>query len=225
MTRRLAAGDDEGAAHAQNRSIGLSLALCAPFLVGFFMIPQELISGAYMRGMFDGEAAARSAYVLEAYAFGLIPMVLIRSSVAPFQARGDTATPMYCFFGGLAFNVLLKIALSAPLGPVGLAIGTAVGAWINFVALTWLARDRSLTKSDDRLYENIALMAFASAGAAFVTPYALDLSARFVALLPWLRNEVLVTLTFGALCLVYGGLYTGGALLFGRGLRRQLSGR
>ena len=223
MTRRLAAGDDEGAAHAQNRSIGLSLALCAPFLVGFFMIPQELISGAYMRGMFDGEAAARSAYVLEAYAFGLIPMVLIRSSVAPFQARGDTATPMYCFFGGLAFNVLLKIALSAPLGPVGLAIGTAVGAWINFGLLIFLARRWRYSTPDDRLYENIALMLFAAAGAALVTPPALGAFAGVAAHLPFLRNEFLLAATFSALSLVYLALYAGGATLFGRGLRRQLS--
>ena len=90
MTRRIAAGDPLGAARAQNRSIALSLALCAPFLVGFLMIPEELIRGAYMRGAFDGEAALRSARVLEAYGFGLIPMVLIRSAVAPFQSRGDT---------------------------------------------------------------------------------------------------------------------------------------
>ena len=41
MTRRLAAGDPSGAARAQNRSIALSLALAAPFLVGFLMIPEE----------------------------------------------------------------------------------------------------------------------------------------------------------------------------------------
>ena len=39
-----------------------------------------------------------------AYGFGLIPMVLIRSAVATFQSRGDTATPANCFFGGLAVN-------------------------------------------------------------------------------------------------------------------------
>src|SRR6202021_476390 len=37
MTRRLASGDPLGAARTQNRSIALSLALSAPFLVGFLM--------------------------------------------------------------------------------------------------------------------------------------------------------------------------------------------
>ena len=223
MTRRLAAGDESGAARAQNRSVALSLALSAPFLVGFLMIPQELIRGAYMRGAFDAAAAMRSASVLAAYGFGLIPMVLIRSSVAPFQARGDTLTPTYCFFAGLFFNVLLKIGLSQPLGPVGLAIGTAFGAWMNFTLLTYLARQRELTEPDDRLYENISLMLFAAAGAAFVTPYSAAGAAWFAGKLPLLRNETIVVVTFGALSLVYGALYALGATLFGRGLRRQLS--
>ena len=161
--------------------------------------------------------------MLEAYGFGLIPMVLIRSAVAPFQARGDTATPMYCFFAGLAFNVLLKIGLSGPLGPVGLAIGTAVGAWVNFILLNYLASEREFLHPDARLYENIALMLFASAGAALVTPSALAAAAALAGRLPALRNEMILVLSFGALSLIYGALYALGALLFGRGLRRQLT--
>jgi putative peptidoglycan lipid II flippase len=223
MTRRITAGDLLGAARAQNRSIALSLALCAPFLVGFLMIPEELIRGAYMRGAFDGLAALRSARVLEAYGFGLIPMVLIRSAVAPFQSRGDTRTPMMCFFAGLAVNVGLKIGLSASLGPVGLAIGTAAGAWINFGLLIALARRRSLSVLDDRLYENIALVGFSAGGAALATPLALQTFAMLATQLPLLRNEFLLVGTFSALSLVYLALYAGGAMLFGRGLRRQLS--
>lgn len=222
MTRKLAAGDPGGAARAQNRSIALSLALAAPFLVGFLMIPEELARGAYMRGAFTDDAARRAGAVLAAYAFGLIPMVLIRSSVATFQSRGDTRTPMNCFFAGLGANVILKIALSGWLGPVGLAIGTAVGAWINFALLVIIGRRRELTEPDDRLYENIALMLFAAAGAALATPLFLAAAANIAPLLPFLRNEFLVAITFAGLGLVYGGLYAGGTMLFGRGLRRQL---
>ena len=223
MTKRLAAADPNGAARAQNRSIALSLAMCAPFLVGFLMIPEEMIRGAYMRGAFDGAAALRSSHVLAAYGFGLIPMVLIRSAVAAFQSRGDTTTPMMCFFAGLAANVALKLALSGMLGPMGLAVGTAVGAWINFGLLVFLARRRGFSEPDDRLFENIALMLFSAAGAAFATPTCLAASAGLAAHLPFLHNEFLVAATFTALSLVYLALYAGGSLLFGRGMRRQLS--
>jgi putative peptidoglycan lipid II flippase len=222
MTRRLASGDPHGAARSQNRSIALSLALSAPFLVGFLMIPEELIRGAYMRGVFDAEAARRSANVLQAYGIGLIPMVLIRSAVATFQSRGDTRTPMLCFFGGLAINLILKLTLSRDLGVVGLALGTAAGAWINFGLLILIGRLRGLSLSEDRLYENIALMLFSAAGAALATPLLLSAAEAVARGLPFLRNEFVVVATFGGLSLAYGALFALATLVFGRSVRRQL---
>jgi len=222
MTRRLAANDPGGAARAQNRSIAVSLALSAPFLVGFLMIPDELIRGAYMRGAFDAEAAQRSANVLQAYGIGLIPMVLIRSAVATFQSRGDTKTPMLCFFGGLAVNLVLKVTLSHHLGVVALALGTAAGAWINFGLLILIGRMRGLALTEDRLYENIALMLFAAAGAALATPALLSVADGFARGLPFLRNEFVVVATFGGLSAIYGTLYSLATLIFGRTIRRQL---
>jgi putative peptidoglycan lipid II flippase len=221
MTRRIAAGDPAGAQRAQNRSISLSLLLAAPFLVGFLLIPEELVRGAYLRGAFDAAAAHRAALVLTAYGFGLIPMVLIRSAVATFQARGDTATPANCFYAGLAVNVALKLALSGSMGPAGLAIGTAVGAWINFALLISIGRRRGLARADDRLIENIALMLFSTAGAALATVPALALIRPIARSLPFLRNEIAVVTLFAALCLAYGGLAVLATTLFGRGLRRQ----
>jgi putative peptidoglycan lipid II flippase len=223
MTRRIAAGDPTGAARAQNRSIALSLALSAPFLVGFLMIPDELVRGAYMRGAFDAEAARRSAAVLLAYGLGLIPMVLIRSAVATFQSRGDTRTPMYCFFVGLVINVMLKFTLSGSMGPAGLALGTAAGAWINFGLLLLLGRRRGLAEPDDRLYENIALTAFAACGAALATPALLGAADSIGRGLPFLRDVFIVAATFAALSLVYGALLAAASLLFGRTIRRQLT--
>ena len=81
--------------------------------------------GAFLRGAFTAEAARGSAAVLAAYGLGLAPMVLIRSAVASFQSRGDTTTPMLCFFAGLLVNLALKLALYRPLGPAGLAMATA----------------------------------------------------------------------------------------------------
>jgi putative peptidoglycan lipid II flippase len=222
MTRRLASGDALAAQRAQNRSIALSLALCAPFLVGFLLIPGELVRGAYLRGAFNALAAERAASVLGAYGLGLIPMVLIRSAVATFQSRGDTRTPANCFYAGLVVNVLLKIALSGSYGPAGLALGTAAGAWINFLLLIWLGHRRGLARADDKLIENVALMLFATAGAALATLPGLALARMLVRALPILRNEFVLVTTFAALCLAYGALFLLATKLFGRSLRRQL---
>jgi putative peptidoglycan lipid II flippase len=148
--------------------------------------------------------------------------VLIRSAVATFQSRGDTRTPMHCFFAGLAINVALKLTLSGPLGPAGLAFGTAAGAWVNFALLLWLGRRRGFTQRDDRLSENIALIGFAAAGAALATPWLLGGVGLIGHGLPLLRNEFIVVTTFAALSLAYAGLFAMATLLFGRTPRRQL---
>ena len=147
MSRRLAAGDERGAAAAQNRSIALTFALAAPFFVAFLILPEETMRGAFLRGAFTAQAARGSAAVLAAYGLGLAPMVLIRSAVASFQSRGDTTTPMLCFFAGLAVNLALKLALYQPMGPAGLALATATGAWINFALLIVLGHAAAMVRA------------------------------------------------------------------------------
>jgi putative peptidoglycan lipid II flippase len=218
MSRRIASGDPEGAQKSQNRTVALSLALCAPFLVGFLLIPDELVRAAYQRGAFSAASADRSASVLAAYGFGLLPMVLIRSAVATFQSRGDFKTPRNCFYGGLVVNVALKFALTGSLGATGLAIATSVGAWINFGLLIYLAHARKLAHADDELIESLALILFATAGAAAATLPGLELAHALVRRLPILRNELVLITTFGLMCLAYGVLIELTGRLFGRSL-------
>ncbi len=151
MSRRLAQGEPDAALHAQNRTMAVTFALSAPFFVVFLLMPDEIMRGVFERGSFSPEAAARSAAVLAAYGWGLLPVVLIRSAVASFQSRGDTTTPMVAALIAVACNVALKIVLYKPLGAVGLAGATAVGAWINLLVLGALATRRGTMRFDDNL--------------------------------------------------------------------------
>ena len=163
MSRRLAAGDRDAAYHAQNRTAALSLALSAPFFVAFIMIPEWIMRAAFEHGAFTGTAADRSAAVLEAYGFGLPAIVLIRSALPSFLARGDTRTPMLVTLASFAVNVLLKIVLYRPFGAVGLAAATAVGSWINLGLLVFLALRRDEMHPDMQLGRIVAAIAIASA--------------------------------------------------------------
>lgn len=139
MSRRLAAGDATGAHAAQNRAIGLTLALAAPCAIAFLILPDLILSALFRRGAFDAAAVARSAEVLAAYAIGLPAAVILRSVTASFYARHDTATPLWASFTGYGVNIALKIVLTARLGVVGLALATSAGIWTNVVILWWLA--------------------------------------------------------------------------------------
>ena len=151
MTRLFAQGQSGSALNAQNRTFALTLALSAPFFVAFILIPGPIMRGVFLRGHFTAEAAQASADVLAAYGFGLLPVVLIRSAVASFQARGDTRIPMIASLAAVGCNLGLKLLLYKPFGAAGLAAATAAGAWINLLILSGLAlRDGSM-RFDDTL--------------------------------------------------------------------------
>jgi putative peptidoglycan lipid II flippase len=158
MSRRIAAGDVTGAHAAQNRAIGLTLALAAPCAVAFVLIPDLIMSALFQRGAFDAAAAARSGAVLAAYSAALPAAVLVRSVVASFYARGDTKTPLYASLAGYGINVALKLALTPSLGVVGLALGTAAGMWVNVGLLWWLAYRRRWTDPSRALVRTLAIV-------------------------------------------------------------------
>ena len=178
--------------------------------------------GAFLRGAFTAQAARGSAAVLAAYGLGLAPMVLIRSAVASFQSRGDTTTPMLCFFAGLAVNLALKLALYQPMGPAGLALATATGAWINFALLIALGMRRRWFAPDKRLIENVAIAAFAAGAAAFAAPFCFLAADHYLGRLPLLRNELDIVVAGLLAFVVYAIVYVLGALAFGRSARKQL---
>lgn len=151
MSRLVAAGDEEAANHEQNRAFGMTLLMALPCVAAFLTMPDLLVKALFGRGAFDARAAEVAASVLFAYSLGLIPVLMLRSAVASFFARGDTATPVMASLAALGVNVALKIALAQSLGAAGLALATAIGAWVNLGILYALALRRGWTRPTEPL--------------------------------------------------------------------------
>jgi len=156
LSRRLAAGDEAGARDAQNRAIEFTLLLSLPCLVAFLLVPDLILRALFVRGAFTAADAAAAGATLAAYALGLVPFVLIRSAVAPFFARGDTATPVKAALIAVAVNIAFKILLMGPLAQVGLALATTIGAWINFALVVWFAWRAGFMRLDADLVRSLA---------------------------------------------------------------------
>jgi putative peptidoglycan lipid II flippase len=213
MSRRLAAGDHGGAAHAQNRAVEFTLLLSIPCIAAFFVIPELIMRGLFVRGAFTAADAQAAGRTLAAYAFGLLPFVLMRSAVATFFARGDTATPVKAALIAVAVNIGFKFLLMGPLAQMGLAIATSIGAWINLGLVIWFAHRAKHTQTDARLRKS----ALKLAAAGLVMAGVLWLCVAPVAHLfeGWGRWRDLATLT--AVSAIGGGIYVGIVLvLFGR---------
>ena len=146
MSARLARGDNSGSSAAQNRSAATSLLLTLPFMAAFIAIPGTIMRAVFVHGAFDAGAARLAALALAAYGVGLPAMALVRIVASTFYARHDTITPARATVTALASNIILKLLFvwGLHLGVAGLALGTALGAWINVGILTWFGRSRAL---------------------------------------------------------------------------------
>ena len=168
MARRIASGDEAGAKHAQSRAVEFTLLLSIPCVAAFFVIPDLIMRALFMRGAFTNADALAAGYTLTAYAFGLLPFVLIRSTVATFFARGDTATPVKAALVAAAVNIAFKILLMGPLAQAGLALATSIGAWINLGLVVWFAHRAGLGGIDSRLRQSALKLAIAGLALAAV---------------------------------------------------------
>ena len=213
MTHRIAAGDDAGARSAQNRAIEFALLLGIPCIVAFLVMPDLIMRGLFMRGRFTAGDAHTAAMTLMAYTIGLVPFVLIRSVVAPFLARGDTATPVKAALTGTAVNIVFKVVLMGSLAQVGLALATSIGAWINFLLVLWLAARADFFAADRELKSSLAKIAAAGLAMALLLLVAKPLVMGLLSSLSRFRNESELL----ALALIGGTFYGGLVLsLFGR---------
>lgn len=219
MSRRLTSGDHAGAMASQRRAFEFTLLFSMPFVAAFLTVPDVIMRAMFARGAFSRADAASAGATLAAYAIGLIPFVLIRSAVATFYARKDTATPVKAALTGVAVNVILKILLVGLLAQVGLALATAVGAWINLLLVIGFAVRAGHLESDSALLRAMAKFAVSGILLAAVLWLAARFAAAQFAHMTALRDEAAL-----GLLIVMGGIVyiVSILLLFGRGWIRSL---
>jgi putative peptidoglycan lipid II flippase len=219
MSRRLTSGDRDGAMASQQRAFDFTLLFSVPFVAAFLTVPDVIMRAMFARGAFSRADAAAAGATLAAYAVGLIPFVLIRSAVATFYARKDTATPVKAALTGVAANVILKIALMGSLAQIGLAFATAVGAWVNLLLVLAFAVRAGYFVFDRALA--LSLVKFATCGAVLAA--ALWLVAKFAAsqfsTISAFRDEASLLLLMFVGTMVYAASVL---ILFGSGWVRSL---
>jgi putative peptidoglycan lipid II flippase len=212
MSRRLTAGDFDGAAVSQRRAFDFTLLLSVPFVAAFIAVPDVIMRAMFARGAFTKGDAAAAGATLAAYAIGLIPFVLIRSAVATFYARKDTATPVKAALTGVAVNVALKLALVGSLAQIGLALATAVGAWINLLLVIGFAVRAGYLSLDRVLLQSFAKFVIAGVILGAVLWFSARLATTGLAQIAF-RDEVIL----GLLIVIGAVVYAGSILvLFGR---------
>jgi putative peptidoglycan lipid II flippase len=163
LSRQLAAGREADAFATQNRALELGLILALPAALALLVIAEPAVVVLFERGAFDAADSRATALVLMAYAVGLPAYVLVKVLTPPFFARKDTRTPVRIAMVALAANVVLNLLFIWLIGhAAGLALATALSAWLNTALLAATLRRREFLRLDDRLRRRLPRMVLAA---------------------------------------------------------------
>jgi putative peptidoglycan lipid II flippase len=142
MSRQAAAGDTRALAGTLNFALRLAVYICVPATVGLVVLRAPITRILFERGRFGAADTAATADALTGYAVGLVAFATARIAAQAFYAVGEPGSAVRVGVIAVAANVLAAVGLMRPLGHVGLAYASSVGAGVNVLLLLWLARRR-----------------------------------------------------------------------------------
>jgi len=157
----------------QNRSLEFCLLISLPSAAGLYILSDPIIHILFERGAFVTEDTFYTAKVLSIFALGLPAYILIKVLITCFFAREDTKTPLYISIISVIVNVVLSLLLISTMREMGIALATAISAWINTLLLFFILRKKNNLSLDDQLLNN-TFKIILSSSAMIVVCYFLD---------------------------------------------------
>ncbi|CAN5297498.1 murein biosynthesis integral membrane protein MurJ [soil metagenome] len=210
LSRQIGSGDPAAASATQNRAMELSLFLALPAAIALFVSAIPIIRGVLQHGAFTAADTMGAAAVLAAFAPGVPAYVFIKVLTPGFYARSDTKTPVRIAFIAMLVNLVGNLILIWPLGPTGIALSTAISAWVNVILLYGALHRQNHLRMDARFRAKALRILAAGAAMGAALWLGNDL------LDPYMAGEFWVRL--GALALLCGGgavVYAVASFLFG----------
>ncbi|MFQ5911620.1 MAG: murein biosynthesis integral membrane protein MurJ [Nitrospinota bacterium] len=127
-----AARKEEGAlVETLGEGLRLILFVCLPSAVGLAILASPIIQVLFERGAFTATDTAMTARAVIAYAAGLVAYAGVKIIVSAFYSLQDTRTPVRIAAWVLMANVALNLLLMIPLKHAGLALASALCAYLN----------------------------------------------------------------------------------------------
>ena len=168
LSRQIGGGDEAGATAFQNRAIELSLLLALPATAALMVAAEPIIRGLFQFGAFTAADTSASAAALSAFSLGLPAYVLIKVLTPGFYARADTRTPVRIALVAMLVNLVGNLTLIWRFAHVGLALSTALSAWVNVALLYWTLRRRGHFAADAQLKRRTVRLLLATLGMSAV---------------------------------------------------------
>ena len=119
-------------------AIRVVLLLGVPAALALAVLAEPFLITLFHYGAMTDNDIQMAAMSLRAYAFGLVAFMLIKVLAPGFFARQDTKTPVKVGIIAMVANMLFNLLLIWPLAHAGLALATALSAFLNAGLLGYL---------------------------------------------------------------------------------------
>ncbi|MDC5704090.1 murein biosynthesis integral membrane protein MurJ [Vibrio europaeus] len=129
--------DDHSDGFAQTMDWGVRMVtlLGIPAMLGLMVLAKPMLMVLFMRGEFTPQDVNHASMSLVAYASGLLNFMLIKVLAPGYYSRQDTKTPVKYGIIAMVTNMVFNAIFAWFYGYVGLAIATALSAFVNMSLL------------------------------------------------------------------------------------------
>ena len=115
------------------KTMNVIIVALVPIIVGCIVLSRQIVEVLFQRNAFTSKDTAMTASILWIYVIGILAFALRDVLTRGFYSMEDSKTPMINSIISIVFNISLNLILVKPLGYKGLAIATAVSAYIGLL--------------------------------------------------------------------------------------------
>ncbi|EPE5294953.1 murein biosynthesis integral membrane protein MurJ [Vibrio parahaemolyticus] len=135
LSRKHVDSQSEGFAHTMDWGVRMVTLLGIPAMLGLMALAKPMLMVLFMRGEFSPQDVHQASLSLLAYASGLLNFMFIKVLAPGYYSRQDTKTPVKYGIIAMVTNMVFNAIFAYFYGYVGLAIATALSAFVNMALL------------------------------------------------------------------------------------------
>ncbi|AXY01866.1 murein biosynthesis integral membrane protein MurJ [Vibrio alfacsensis] len=135
LSRKHVDAHSEGFSDTMDWGVRMVTLLGIPAMLGLMVLAKPMLMVLFMRGEFSPQDVHQASLSLLAYASGLLNFMLIKVLAPGYYSRQDTKTPVKYGIVAMVTNMVFNAIFAYFYGYVGLAIATALSAFVNMALL------------------------------------------------------------------------------------------
>lgn len=131
LSRLKTSGDEKAFSHTVEWGLRCCLLVGLPACLALLILAEPMVITLYQRGAFGVDAVLPTTRSVRALGSGLLAFMAIKILASAYFSRQDMNTPVRCGVIAMVSNIVINLILIVPMKHVGLALSTAISAFIN----------------------------------------------------------------------------------------------